>query len=310
MEISKYSCKEDDNFSRVAGNVGILIKNLQDSRTSRPEQLVPVAQSSAGLVLDLSQPESLSAAKELAYAFHKQGRWKESLNYFKCILTAKRRALGEGHAELFPIMNMMGQCYLHLGRLDDALEWHQKSAVLATQDTEKPEELVCSKCGVASIYQQMGRGEEAKAIYEEVVEMCQNSELEVSQVAAVARNSLAVMHMDAERYEDARRLFERGAEILLYDMRVSDDNRDLLTLRANLGLNQTRANRLDDAIKTLEEVYHISKSRYGVGDDVTKLARQNLLGAYHKVGRTEDVLVLFHEGFLQGQFQEYAALLQ
>jgi tetratricopeptide (TPR) repeat protein len=310
IEISKYPSKENDNFIRVAGNIGLVLKSLHPSQPSFAERNTRAPQSSAATVLNLDQPESLSTAKSLAYKYYEQGKWEESLYYLKHVLQEKKRtAQGQGNEEIFTLMNTIGKCYASLAKLDDALHWHQKGLELANR-REDILEVVVSKCGIASVYQRMERLDDAREIYEDVLNTGKGTEIEASQVMAVARNSLAVMHMEAERFEDARRLFERGEEILLYDLRVANDDRDLLTLRANLGLNQVYGNRLDEGIRTLEDVYTISKTRYGRGDSITNLSRQNLVGAYGKAGRRDDMLVLFQEGFLQGQFQEFAELLQ
>lgn len=63
----------------------------------------------------------------MAWLYDKQGRYYESLEWYKRALSGRETALGKDHPDTLITVNNIASVFQNQGRYDEALEWYGRA---------------------------------------------------------------------------------------------------------------------------------------------------------------------------------------
>lgn len=179
--------------------------------------------------------DTLWAAKTLAISHRLLGKFPEAIELCSQTVDTMKRVLGAGDLATLSTCNDLACIYRLAGRIDEALAI-QKEVVDETTKVLGPEnyQTLSALCELADILREKGDLGPAMAQVEALlatrrrVQGCQHPE------TIATANSLSIIYMKLERYEEARAL---AKELMEQSVVVKGETHvDNTTIQANLGL--------------------------------------------------------------------------
>ena len=152
---------------------------------------------------------------------------------------------------------------------------------------------LASRNNLAGAYQDVGRLDEAIALFEQNLEDSTRILGPHRPDTLTSRNNLAYVYRDAGRLQDAIALYEQNLED---HTRILGPHRpDTLTSRNNLAYAYKAASRLDEAIALYEQNLEDHTRILGPHHPSTLTTRNNLAGAYRAASRLDEAIALYEQ---------------
>jgi len=182
------------------------------------------------------------------------------------------------------ILNNIATLHQNLGELADA-ERCLRRAIEIQEDRPAPNEaevLTCKR-NLAGVLQDQGRFDEARVIYEQVLEGRLRLFGEQSRQVAMAANALASLHRDQGRNDVALGLKQR--EVAIWSALLPADHPQLLIAKIDSGELLRLLGRLDEADALISPSVPLVEAKHGMGDPYTQRSLEFLANLLRSQGK-------------------------
>eukprot|EP00959_Pyramimonas_sp_CCMP1952_P399828 8377558-Pyramimonas_sp.AAC.1 len=144
---------------------------------------------------------------------------------------------------------------------------------------------------LASMYQKLGRFEDALPLFERSLAMRDRVHREEHPHVATSLNKLATLYRDMDRYEDALPLFERS--LAIHEKVYGEEHPKVAESLTNLALLYKNMKRFEDALPLVERSLAIFEKVHGEEHSDVALGLNNLATLYRDMERYKDALPLY-----------------
>jgi non-specific serine/threonine protein kinase/serine/threonine-protein kinase len=185
------------------------------------------------------------------------------------------------------ILNNIATLHQNLGELADA-ERCLRRAIEIQEDRPTPNEaevLTCKR-NLAGVLQDQGRFDEARVMYEQVLEGRLRLFGEQSRQVAMAANALASLHRDQGRNDVALGLKQR--EVAIWSALLPADHPQLLIAKIDSGELLRLLGRLDEADALISPSVPLVEAKLGMGDPYTQRSLEFLANLLRSQGKPDE----------------------
>jgi non-specific serine/threonine protein kinase/serine/threonine-protein kinase len=185
------------------------------------------------------------------------------------------------------ILNNIATLHQNLGELADA-ERCLRRAIENQEDRPTPNEaevLTCKR-NLAGVLQDQGRFDEARVMYEQVLEGRLRLFGEQSRQVAMAANALASLHRDQGRNDVALGLKQR--EVAIWSALLPADHPQLLIAKIDSGELLRLLGRLDEADALISPSVPLVEAKLGMGDPYTQRSLEFLANLLRSQGKPDE----------------------
>ena len=189
------------------------------------------------------------------------------------------------------ILNNIATLHQNLGELSDA-ERCLRRAIELNRSLSDPDEaglLTCQR-NLAGILHDQDKFDEARALYEQVLEGRLRLFGEQSRQVAMAVNALASLHGDQNRHDQALQFKRR--EIAIWSALLPADHPQLLLAKADAGEILRILKQLDEADVMLTSAVPAIEAKLGMGDPYTQRALEFLANLRQAQGKTDEAAAI------------------
>ena len=189
------------------------------------------------------------------------------------------------------ILNNIATLHQNLGELSDA-ERCLRRAIELNRSLSDPDEaglLTCQR-NLAGILHDQDKFDEARALYEQVLEGRLRLFGEQSRQVAMAVNALASLHGDQNRHDQALQFKRR--EIAIWSALLPADHPQLLLAKADAGEILRILKQLDEADAMLTSAVPAIEAKLGMGDPYTQRALEFLANLRQAQGKTDEAAAI------------------
>ena len=189
------------------------------------------------------------------------------------------------------ILNNIATLHQNLGELSDA-ERCLRRAIELNRSLSDPDEaglLTCQR-NLAGILHDQDKFDEARALYEQVLEGRLRLFGEQSRQVAMAVNALASLHGDQNRHDQALQFKLR--EIAIWSALLPADHPQLLLAKADAGEILRILKQLDEADAMLTSAVPAIEAKLGMGDPYTQRALEFLANLRQAQGKTDEAAAI------------------
>jgi tetratricopeptide (TPR) repeat protein len=189
------------------------------------------------------------------------------------------------------ILNNIATLHQNLGELSDA-ERCLRRAIELNRSLSDPDEaglLTCQR-NLAGILHDQDKFDEARALYEQVLEGRLRLFGEQSRQVAMAVNALASLHGDQNRHDQALQFKRR--EIAIWSALLPADHPQLLLAKADAGEILRILKQLDEADVMLTSAVPAIEAKLGMGDPYTQRALEVLANLRQAQGKTDEAAAI------------------
>ena len=241
-----------------------------------------------------SQPNTLIARNNLAFAYQTVGRLDEAITLHQQNLKVLTDILGPDAPDTSPLRNNLASAYQAAGRLDEAIKLRQQN-LKDSEDLLGPDHprSLTIRNNLACTYQAAGRLDKAIRLLKQVLEESTRILGPHHRDTLQARNNLANTYHHAGQLDEAVKLHE---QVLEESTRILGTNHpDTLTSRNNLAGAYRDTGMLEEAIALFEQTLEDRTRILGTNHPDTLTSRNNLAGAYRDTGMLEEAIALFEQ---------------
>ena len=238
-----------------------------------------------------SQPNTLIARNNLAYAYQTVGRLDEAITLHQQNLKVLTDILGPDAPDTSHLRNNLASAYQAAGRLDEAIKLRQQN-LKDSEDLLGPDHprSLTIRNNLACTYQAAGRLDKAIRLLKQVLEESTRILGPHHPDTLQARNNLATTYHHAGQLDEAVKLHE---QVLEESTRILGINHpDTLTSRNNLAGAYRDTGMLEEAIALYEQTLEDFENRLGPNHPDTLTSRNNLANAYQDAGRLNEAITL------------------
>jgi serine/threonine protein kinase len=202
--------------------------------------------------------------------------------------------LGIDDPDTLRSMNMLANCYLDLGKYDDALRLKEDTLALCEfrVGPGHPNTLHAMS-NLAVAYSALGRYADTLKVNEEILARRKARFGPDHPDTLLSMHNLAATYYALGRYDDALKL--REETVALRKARLGPDHPDTLGSMDDLASSYSAVGRHTDAVKLAEQTLALRKARLGPDHPDTLVSMNNLASNYHRVGRYADACELHKE---------------
>ena len=189
------------------------------------------------------------------------------------------------------ILNNIATLHQNLGELSDA-ERCLRRAIELNRSLSDPDEaglLTCQR-NLAGILHDQDKFDEARALYEQVLEGRLRLFGEQSRQVAMAVNALASLHGDQNRHDQALQFKRR--EIAIWSALLPADHPQLLLAKADAGEILRILKQLDEADVMLTSAVPAIEAKLGMGDPYAQRALEFLANLRQAQGKTDEAAAI------------------
>ncbi len=189
------------------------------------------------------------------------------------------------------ILNNIATLHQNLGELSDA-ERCLRRAIELNRSLSDPDEaglLTCQR-NLAGILHDQDKFDEARALYEQVLEGRLRLFGEQSRQVAMAVNALASLHGDQNRHDQALQFKRR--EIAIWSALLPADHPQLLLAKADAGEILRILKQLDEADAMLTSAVPAIEAKLGMGDPYAQRALEFLANLRQAQGKTDEAAAI------------------
>ena len=189
------------------------------------------------------------------------------------------------------ILNNIATLHQNLGELSDA-ERCLRRAIELNRSLSDPDEaglLTCQR-NLAGILHDQDKFDEARALYEQVLEGRLRLFGEQSRQVAMAVNALASLHGDQNRHDQALQFKRR--EIGIWSALLPADHPQLLLAKADAGEILRILKQLDEADAMLTSAVPAIEAKLGMGDPYAQRALEFLANLRQAQGKTDEAAAI------------------
>ena len=244
-----------------------------------------------------SQPNTLIARNNLAYAYQTVGRLDEAITLHQQNLKVLTDILGPDAPDTSHLRNNLASAYQAAGRLDEAIKLRQQN-LKDSEDLLGPDHprSLTIRNNLACTYQAAGRLDKAIRLLKQVLEESTRILGPHHPDTLQARNNLATTYHHAGQLDEAVKLHE---QVLEESTRILGINHpDTLTSRNNLAGAYRDTGMLEEAIALFEQTLEDCTRILGTNHPDTLISRNNLASAYQDAGGIDEAILL-HEQTLE-----------
>jgi tetratricopeptide (TPR) repeat protein len=239
--------------------------------------------------IDANKVEELSSIRILAEFYFRQSLPQKSIEILKQALSRTSEKIPL--TVLIGLKNDLGKIYNDVGDYDLAKEIFEENLtqirkILGNDNPELSQTLI----EISFAYKRSGMLEKAQAAADESFQINLGLYGENSIQTAQSINILAAMAYQNGDTDKAIELFYKTVKI--FEQQQPDDYADTLEVKTNLGLLLGFANRNEEALVVLREVYALKKEKFGVSHNMTIHSQQILARTLAELGQISEALEL------------------